>query len=70
MGLMPVIRLYIFSRISRRGVVVPPEYWLQSARLRSESFSGGYSAEVLYKKAVQKYKQTKLGRGRREHIWR
>lgn len=70
MGMLPVIRLYIFSRISRRGVVVPPNYWLQAARLRSESFSGGYSAEALWKKAVLDYKKAKTNRGRREHIYK
>jgi hypothetical protein len=25
MGMAPVIRLYIFNRISRRGLVIPPE---------------------------------------------
>jgi hypothetical protein len=70
MGLVPVIRLYIFSRISRRGVVVPTEYWLQSAKLRSESFSGGYSAEKLYSMAVKKFRSSKNSRTRRDHMWK
>lgn len=70
MGMLPIIRLYIFSRISKRGVVVPPEYWLQAARLRSESFSGGYSAEYLWKKAVTDYKKAKSGRTRRQHMYK
>jgi hypothetical protein len=70
MGLGPVIRLYIFNRISRRGLVVPVTMWLQAAKLRAESFSGGKSADQLYQQAIKKYRQGKINRGRREHTWK
>lgn len=69
MGMAPVIRLYIFNRISRRGLVIPPEYWLTVAKLRAESFTGGYSADTLYKKAVQDFRKSKINRTRRESIF-
>ncbi|QPX63107.1 putative DNA end protector protein [Campylobacter phage vB_Cj_QDYZ] len=55
----PVIRLYIKKRISRRGIIIPQDLWLVAARLRAESFSGGYSADKLYAKAIQNYKKSK-----------
>lgn len=70
MGLGPVIRLYIFKRISRRGIRIPETHWLIAARLRSESFNNGESAENAYKKAVQAYKSKKASRGARQHTWR
>lgn len=66
LNLGPVIRLYIFGRISRRGLVVPPSMWLSAAKLKSESFSGGYSADQLYKQALQTSKKWKQTRGRRD----
>ena len=69
MNLGPVIRLYIFNRISRRGLVIPPEYWLIASKLRAESFTGGYSADKLYKMATQSAKQAKVNRGRREKLY-
>ncbi len=68
LGLSSVIRLYIFSRISRRGLVVPPEFWMQAAKLKSESFSGGYSADQLYKMALSKTKEWKSGRKRGQSL--
>lgn len=68
LNLGPVIRAHIFSRISRRGLVVPPSMWLSAARLKSESFSGGFSSEYLYKKALQGAKKFKQNRGRREGV--
>lgn len=69
MGMSPVIRLYIFNRISRKGLVIPPEYWLTVAKIRAESFTGGYSADTLYKMAVQDFRQAKINRGRRETLY-
>ena len=68
LNLGPVIRLYIFGRISRRGLVVPPSMWLSAAKLKSESFTNGQSAESLYKKALSTTKQWKQNRGRRTRI--
>lgn len=68
LNLTSVIRLYIFGRISRRGVVVPPEFWTSAAKLKSESFSGGYSADALYKMSLQKTKQWKGARKRTDKI--
>jgi hypothetical protein len=59
LNLGPVIRLYIYNRISRRGIVVPPEYWLIAARIRAESFSGGFSADKLYRMAITGFKDNK-----------
>jgi hypothetical protein len=68
LGLNSVIRLYIFGRISRRGVVVPPEFWTSAAKLKSESFSGGYSADQLYKMSLQKTKEWKGTRRRTDKV--
>jgi hypothetical protein len=70
MGLGPVIRLYIFNRISRRGLVIPATHWLIAAKLRAESFNNGQSAEQAYRVAVNNYRRAKLGRKRREHIYK
>lgn len=62
-GFGPVIRLYINKRMSRNGLVIPPEFWLVAANLHAETFTGGYSADALYAKASQdfaKYKKTKI----------
>lgn len=69
LNLGPVIRLYIFGRISRRGLVVPPSMWLSAAMLKAESFSNGQSAENLYKQALQSYAQKKATRGRRDKMF-
>ena len=50
LGYAPLIRLYINKRISRTGVVIPPERLVEVARLRTETLSGGVSAETIYKK--------------------
>ncbi len=50
LGYAPLIRLYINKRISSSGVVLPPERMLEAARLRAETFTGGISAETIYKK--------------------
>jgi hypothetical protein len=68
LNLGPVVRLHIFSRISRRGLVVPPSMWLSAAMLKAESFSGGFSSNDLYKKAVLGAKKWKQTRGRRDSI--
>ena len=69
MGMAPVIRLYIFNRISRRGLVVPPEYWLSIAKLRAESFTQGYSSEKLYKMAVNDFRKAKESRTRKQQMF-
>lgn len=66
--LTSVIRLYINSRISRQGLVVPPEYWTSAAKLKAESFTGGYSADALYRMSLQKTKQWKQNRTRRQKL--
>ena len=60
LGLGPVIRLYINSRISSRGIIIPPDLWLSAARLDIAKFSQGKSsAEKFYKQAVKSYKVAK-----------
>jgi len=47
-GYAPVIRRYINSRISKTGVVIPPERLMEVARLKTETFTHGrYSASQL-----------------------
>lgn len=70
MGLGPVIRLYIFNRISRRGLIIPPTHWLIAAKLKAESFNNGKSAEAAYGEAIRNYKRGKLNRGRRESTYK
>jgi len=54
-GYAPVIRLYINSRIGSLGVVIPPERLLEVAKLKTETFTGGVSANKMYANA-KKYK--------------
>jgi hypothetical protein len=54
MGYAPVIRLYINKRISKKGVVIPPDRLLEVARLRTETITGGIRAETIYKKIRKK----------------
>ena len=57
-GFAPVIRLYINSRISSKGVVIPSSDLMHAARLKSETFTQGkMSAEQLYKKALKASKK-------------
>lgn len=59
LGYAPCIRLYINKRMSRNGVVISPDR-LFIARLRTETFTGGrYTADQLYKKAVNKSNKRK-----------
>lgn len=51
--LTPIIKLYINSRISSKGIIIPPEMWLSAAKIRAETFTGGYNSETLYKMALQ-----------------
>lgn len=54
----PCIRLYINSRISSSGVVVPEDKLIEIAKTKSETFTGGkHSAEKLYSYAVKKSKK-------------
>jgi hypothetical protein len=55
LGYAPCIRLYINSRISSNGAIVPPERLVEIASLKSETFTQGrYSAEQLYSMARRK----------------
>jgi len=58
MGYAPVIRLYINARISKQGVVIPPERLMEVARLKTETFTHGrYSASQLFAMARKKKKK-------------
>lgn len=49
LGYAPCIRLYINSRISKTGVIIPPDRLMEVARLKTETFTKGkYSASQLY----------------------
>lgn len=49
LGYAPCIRLYVNSRMGRKGVVIPPERLVEVARLKTESFTNGrYSAAQMY----------------------
>lgn len=53
----PCIRLYIKNRISRRGVVIPPDELLNQVKLRSETFTNGkYTQQQLYQMAKRRHK--------------
>jgi len=58
-GYTPIIRKYINSRISKKGVKFPSSEFMNVAKLRTESFTGGKSPESLYKKALKKYRELK-----------
>lgn len=66
LGLGPVIRLYIKKRISRRGVIIPPDQWVIASKLNIANFSNGKSPEKLYKQAVKAYKNYKVNRLKRK----
>ena len=51
LGYFPVIRLYIRKRMSAGAIIIPPERLLEVAKTKSETFTGGVSAEKLYSKA-------------------
>lgn len=56
----PCIRLYIFKRISPRGVVIPISELKAAQRLRQETFTNGkYSQQQLYQMAKNKYMKKK-----------
>ncbi len=66
-GFAPVIRLYINKRISKKGVVVPADQFMNIARTKTETFTKGkHSAEELYKRAIKKSKSYRKTRKRRE----
>lgn len=50
-GMVPVIRLYIKSRISQQVVKIPNENIVEICQTKSETFSGGIPAEKLYRMA-------------------
>jgi len=48
LGYAPVIRLYINKRMSKIGVVIPPDRLIEVARLKTETFTNGrYSAQEM-----------------------
>lgn len=51
MKFAPCIRLYIKPRISRRGVVLPPERLVEAAQLRMEMFTGVPEEKLWQKKS-------------------
>lgn len=50
MNYAPCIRLYIKSRISRKGVVLPPGRLVEAAQLRMEMFTGLPEEQLWQKK--------------------
>ena len=54
----PCIRCYINRRYTRTGVVIPPEHFMEAARMDTAVFSG-LSAEYIYKTIVKKSKTRK-----------
>lgn len=63
-GSIPIIRMYLNSRMSSHGVIVPPEKMKIAARYSNEDFSVP-RAEKLYKKAVFDNKSKRKGRKRK-----
>lgn len=53
-GYAPIIRLYIRTRIDSTGVAVPDDQLMNIARTKTETFTGGISAEQKYAKARKK----------------
>ena len=49
----PIIRLYIKGRMSSRGVLIPTEHLDAAVLIKSETFTGGISAEKLYSLALK-----------------
>lgn len=62
-GGIPIIRLYINSRMSKYGVIVPSEQMKIAAKYSNEDFSVP-SPEKLYKKAVYDYKSKRKNKGK------
>lgn len=60
--LMYVIRLYIKSRISRRCLIIPQEYYLKAVDLPAENFNNGMSSAQLYTWAKNKSKVRMIDR--------
>lgn len=57
LGYAPCIRLYINNRLSKTGVVIPPERLFEVARLKTETFTKGrYSASDLFQMARKRGK--------------
>lgn len=56
----PCIRLYIFKRISKKGVVIPSSELKNAQKLRQETFTKGkYTQQQLYQMAKNKYMKGK-----------
>lgn len=54
-GVFPVIRLYIRSRMSTKGVRVPDDMLMQASKMRTETFTGGKTnSTTLWTRAKQK----------------
>jgi hypothetical protein len=67
LGYAPCIRLYITSRISSKGVLIPSSSLMEATKIKSETFTKGkYSAEQLYKKALKGNKKYRSSRKRRQ----
>lgn len=68
LGMLTTIKLHIFSRVSRRGVVIPPEFMMSAAKLKAESFTNGISADQLYKQSLSQTRSWKGNRTRRDKV--
>jgi hypothetical protein len=67
LGYAPCIRLYIRTRVSTAGVLIPDSQLMNVARLKSETFTKGkVSAEELYKRALNANKKYRTDRKRRQ----
>jgi hypothetical protein len=65
-GAIYAVRLYIKNRISQRGIVVPPEYFIKTAEsVPPEQITNGYSAEQIFAMAIKRAKSTKRKQGSR-----
>ena len=59
LGFHPVIRLYIRNRMSDKMVIIPHQHMLEVIKTKSETFTGGISAERMYLKAVKDSRKRK-----------
>jgi hypothetical protein len=55
MGITPIVRLYIISRMSSKVLPIEPSDFISVAKLRTNNISGGYSPEEIYAKAISDY---------------
>jgi len=66
LGALPIVRLYINSRMSNHGVIVPSDKMKIAARYSNENFKAP-SAEKLFKKA---HKDFRAKRSKRKRKWK